>query len=71
MLGKTEALEAMVSESGFPVMQLLDSYAKYRNGNIREAEKRFKGLGTDVEMIRQDEVLSNIHEELEKRLGSI
>ncbi|WP_342388399.1 helix-turn-helix domain-containing protein [Salinicoccus bachuensis] len=71
MLGKVKELESVVSQSRLPLMQLLDSYAKYRNGNIRAAEEGFKNLDSDPEMIRQDKVLSNIHEELEERLGFI
>ncbi|MCG1010300.1 helix-turn-helix transcriptional regulator [Salinicoccus sp. ID82-1] len=71
MLKKFHALDVWTSESQDAMSRLLNCYAKYKNGNIKAAEEKYKDIDFDLEALGQDRVLYDIHKELEERLGFI
>ncbi|WP_411843371.1 helix-turn-helix domain-containing protein [Salinicoccus sp. HZC-1] len=71
MLGSFGRLEQITDHSEEPSMVLLNCFASFKNGNIKECESRFKSMGIEKSMFRGDPVLSDIHSVLEKRLDFI
>lgn len=71
MLESFERLEKFTGQSNEPSMVLLNCYASYKIGNIRECESRFKSMRIEKSMFREDTVLSGIYDVLDKRLDFI
>src|SRR5699024_8783299 len=71
MLGSFEQLEKMTKQETSPSMVLLNCYASFNNGNIKECKSRFKSMGIEKNMFRGDVVLTGIYDMLDKRLDFI
>ncbi|KKK34613.1 hypothetical protein WN59_07765 [Salinicoccus sediminis] len=71
MLGFFEKLEKMTEHENSPSMVLLNCYASFNNGNIKECKSRFKSMGIEKNMFRGDVVLTGIYDMLDKRLDFI
>lgn len=71
MLESFERLEKFTSPFNDHSMVLLNCFASFKNGNIKECESRFKSMGIERNMFRDDAVLSDIYDLLDKRLDFI
>lgn len=71
MLESFEKLEKFTEYSSRPSLVLLNCFASFKNGNIKECESRFKSMGIEKSMFRGDAVLSDIYDMLDKRLDFI
>lgn len=71
MLGSFEKLEKMTEHENSPSMVLLNCYASFNNGDIKECKSRFKSVGIEKNMFRGDVVLTGIYDMLDKRLDFI
>lgn len=71
MLESFEKLEKVTSHPSGPSMVLLNCYASFKIGNIKECESLFKSMGIEKSMFRGDTVLTNIYSVLDKRLDFI
>ncbi|WP_017547739.1 helix-turn-helix domain-containing protein [Salinicoccus carnicancri] len=71
MLESFEKLEKMTEHEDSPSMVLLNCYASFNNGNIKECKSRFKSMGIEKSMFRGDVVLTGIYDMLDKRLDFI